>query len=966
MVDPPPNVPPTAVFTSDADARVLTFDGFSSADSDGTVTGYSWNFGDGTPAGSGFSTTHEFASAGTYTVALTVTDDDGATNTVSRDVVVTNIPKLVTYATDKFSRTVASGWGSADAGGAWTVSSGASFSVGSGVGSVNLASPGAGPLVYLSTLATVDNDVEGTVSLDKIPVGGTAGVYEGVIARRVAGAGDYRAKVRVAPGGAVRLSLVRTNSAGTETALTSEVLVNGPYTAGSKIQFRVQVLGTSPTTLRAKVWKFGDAEPSAWTQTVTDSTAELQVAGSAGFHNYIGGSVTNAPIGVKFDNVAVYKATTLPDGVPAPNEAPTPTFASSAAFLRATFDGSGSTDNDGVITSYSWNFGDGTPAGSGASVTHDYAANGTYQVTLTVTDEDGAPNTLQKSISVAEAPNQLPTAAFSSNVSDLDATFNAGGSNDPDGTISSYVWDFGDGTAAGTGATPSHSYAAAGTFTVKLTVTDNRGGTSTVSHDITTIAPNQKPSAAFSKGGTWLHATFDASGSADPDGTIASYAWDFGDGSSDTGATPQHDYTAAGTYTVKLTVTDNRGGTDTASQDYTVAPQPNDPPTAAFTKGGTWLHATFDASGSADPDGTIASYAWDFGDGSNGTGATPQHDYTAAGTYTVKLTVTDNRGGTDTVSQDYTVAPKPNDPPTAAFTVGGTWLHATFDASGSADPDGTIASYAWDFGDASNGTGATPQHDYVDPGTYTVTLTVTDNGSATNATSKTITVNAAPPAVKLASDVFERTLATGWGNADLGGAWATTGSAANLAVGSGVGILKMANAGAGPVSYLSTFSSNDTDVAVKFSLDKLPVGGANGVDQGVIVRRIAGSGDYRTKVRVLPTGQVRIGLFRTDSAGTQAVVTTDVAVPEITYTGGMVLNVRVQAVGTSPTALKAKLWTGATEPTAWTITGSDATAALQAAGSVGFHSYLSGGATNAPIQARFDDLQVFKASTLIQ
>jgi PKD repeat protein len=78
---------------------------------------------------------------------------------------------------------------------------------------------------------------------------------------------------------------------------------------------------------------------------------------------------------------------------------------------------------------------------------------------------------------------------------------------------------------------------------------------------------------------------------------------------------------------------------------------PNTPPTAAFTADCTHLACGFNGTGSADSDGSITSYAWDFGDGSTGTGATPQHTYAAAGTYTVKLTVTDDRGGTGTASQ---------------------------------------------------------------------------------------------------------------------------------------------------------------------------------------------------------------------------------------------------------------------------------------------------------------------------
>ena len=142
--------------------------------------------------------------------------------------------------------------------------------------------------------------------------------------------------------------------------------------------------------------------------------------------------------------------------------------------------------------------------------------------------------------------------------------------------------------------------------------------------------------------------TFDGSGSSDPDGTIVSYAWDFGDGTTGTGVNPAHTYAQDGTYTVTLTVTDNDGLTDTATTTATIAPEEVPPPPVADPNGpytGTeGIPVTFDGSGSSDPDGTIVSYDWDFGDGTTGTGVNPTHTYTQDGTYTVTLTVTDNDG----------------------------------------------------------------------------------------------------------------------------------------------------------------------------------------------------------------------------------------------------------------------------------------------------------------------------------
>lgn len=160
---------------------------------------------------------------------------------------------------------------------------------------------------------------------------------------------------------------------------------------------------------------------------------------------------------------------------------------------------------------------------------------------------------------------------------------------------------------------------------------------------------------------------------------------------------------------------------------------------------------TVSAAGSTDPDGTIASYAWNWGDGSaTGTGASASHTYAAAGTFTVTLTVTDNQGATDTDPATVTVTSggPTNQPPVAEANgpySGQSGSAITFSAAGSSDPDGTITSYEWTFGDNTGGTGASVGKIYTSPGTYTVTLTVRDNGGLTATDQAQVTVSAPPP-----------------------------------------------------------------------------------------------------------------------------------------------------------------------------------------------------------------------------
>ena len=144
--------------------------------------------------------------------------------------------------------------------------------------------------------------------------------------------------------------------------------------------------------------------------------------------------------------------------------------------------------------------------------------------------------------------------------------------------------------------------------------------------DVPNIAPNAIISTNGTTGNAPLSVNFDGTASNDPDGTIVSYAWDFGDGNTAAGATTSYTYTTPGTYTAILTVTDNAGDSSSDSQTITVNSPANQLPTAMFsatpTTGDAPLNVSFNGSTSSDPDGTIVSYAWNFGDGNTSTGTT--------------------------------------------------------------------------------------------------------------------------------------------------------------------------------------------------------------------------------------------------------------------------------------------------------------------------------------------------------
>src|SRR5712692_10377339 len=522
---------------------------------------------------------------------------------------------------------------------------------------------------------------------------------------------------------------------------TASFTVTGNNTAfGSTVSFNAGASADPDGTIASYAWTFGDGGSS------TGVTATHVYAAAGTFTVTLTVTDNSGSTGTKSVKVVATQPTDLP-----PVASFTVTGNNTVTGSTVSFNGGASSDPDGTVVSYAWTFGDGG-TGTGVTATHVYTTAGTFTVTLTVTDNSGSIGSASAKVGVVDRP---PVASFTvtgnNTVTGSTVSFNAGASVDPDGTIASYAWTFGDGGTA-TGVTATHVYAAAGTFTPTLTVTDNSGSTGTKSVKVGVV--DRPPTASFTVTGnnTAFGSTvsFNAGASADPDGTIASYAWTFGDGGSSTGVTSTHVYAAGGTFNVTLTVTDNSGSTGTKSVKV-VATQPTDlPPVASFTVTGnntvTGSTVSFNGGASSDPDGTVVSYAWTFGDGGTGTGVTATHVYTTAGTFTVTLTVTDNSGSIGSASAKVGVVDRP---PVASFTVTGnntvTGSTVSFNAGASVDPDGTIASYAWTFGDGGTATGVTASHVYGAAGTFTVTLTVTDNSGSTGTKSVKVGVVDRPP-----------------------------------------------------------------------------------------------------------------------------------------------------------------------------------------------------------------------------
>lgn len=464
---------PVAAFTASASGLTVAVDGQGSSASDGATLSYDWKWGDGESNGSGGTASHKYADSGDYEITLTVTDSLGLAHATTKTVSVT---AEVYTASDQFERTVSSGWGAADKGGTWSIQGGSASvtSVSSGVANINNA-PGGTRELSLNSISLRDTLTKVTYSVSAGP--STGNIYAGIGAR-YSGQGSYRAAAWHRTDGSMWLVIQRAG-----TSIASLPLSGYSWSAGSSFQLATEVSGSSPTTIKAKIWAAGTAEPAGWQLQATDSASSLQAAGAPSLYGYRSGSSTGTNV-LSFDDYTVTDR-----GAAAENSAPVAAFAFSVSGLTVSVDGSTSTDSDGTVASYEWDFGDGAK-GKGASATHAYGAAGDYTVVLTVTDNVGATHSTSHSVVVSAPPadNVPPVAAFTSSVSGLTATVDGSTSSDTDGSIFEYSWSFGDGKS-GTGAVATHSYASAGTYAVTLTVTDDDGATHAVSHPVTVTAP---------------------------------------------------------------------------------------------------------------------------------------------------------------------------------------------------------------------------------------------------------------------------------------------------------------------------------------------------------------------------------------------------------------------------------------------------------------------------------------------
>ena len=440
---------------------------------------------------------------------------------------------------------------------------------------------------------------------------------------------------------------------------------------------------------------------------------------------------------IRVQNQAPTPVPTNTPTVPRPIAAFTQDVASGNAPLTVRF----TNQSQGQINSYLWTFGDGTTS-SEINPVKTFTQAGAYLVTLTVTGAGGVSN-VSRTISVSSI--NPPVASFIVDKSSGEAPLTVVFTNRSTGNINSFFWDFGDGETS-TQTSPTHTFTSVGTYNVILEARGD-GGTTQVVRQITVNNPQiPAPVAQFApnvtEGNTPLTVTFSNTST----GNISQYLWDFNnDGVTDsTDVSPTHTFTAAGEYTVRLTVI-GAGGQANASAVIR-ANTPPAAPIAGFTANPETGFAPLTVQFTNTTTGNATGFVWDLnGDGQpDSTETNPVYTYAQGGTYTVRLIA--NGDGGSTQAERVISVQQPVQAPQASFVASPTAGDAPLQVFFSNTTTGNVDNYAWDFnGDGiTDSTDVSPSFTYATPGTYTVTLTASNSGGATQA-SAVITVTDAPP-----------------------------------------------------------------------------------------------------------------------------------------------------------------------------------------------------------------------------
>ncbi|HTB05991.1 MAG TPA: PKD domain-containing protein [Bacteroidia bacterium] len=746
---------PTPAFTAApvCSGSTTVFTDLSTIGCGGTITGWSWNFGDpaaGPANTSGLaSPSIVFTSIGTYSVLLTATSNNGCQSSVTQPVTIVpnpvakfsappeclGVPTPFTDLSTGPPTTWAWSFNDPPVNGTSTLQN-PTYTFGSpGTYTVKLVvSSGAGcvdsttvnvvvnpPPTANFTATTVCQGVATTFTDGSTggaatwnwsfgdPANGTSNIENPTYT--YASAGTYTVKLVVATAGGCKDSTtvpvtVNPNPTGNVTVL--------PVCLGTASSFTCTTAMVGGTF----AWTFGDP-PINGTSTLQNPSYTYS---SIGVYNVI----------VTLTSASGCTGTAKGSAVVAPN--PVASFSAPPVCQGqlTTFTDLSTVAGPTIINGWAWNFGDGNTS-TVQNPTHQYASCGTYNVQLTVTTNA----TCTHDTTIVVTVNPMPSPHFSattvcqgyvSNFTDL-STINCGG------TVTGWAWKFGDGVGTSAIQNPTYTYTSAGTYSCTLTVTSNNGCDSSVTINVI-VNPNPVPdfvatSPCFGSSTQFTDKSTVSSGS------IVSWAWTFGDGGTSGAQNPAHTYGSAGTYSVSLIVTTANGCVDSIRKNITVNPNPVAAFVASDSVGCYPVCVNFtDKSTVTGGSSTINTWSWSFGTYASPGSSSAQNPTSICygntnempDSSTVTLTVTTDSGCSATYTHVNYIITYPH--PVAKFTAAPNCAQITEPTVYFTDnsvANGTPLTWNWvTFGDFTDSTSTlqNPQHTYGDTGTYFVTLDV--------------------------------------------------------------------------------------------------------------------------------------------------------------------------------------------------------------------------------------------------
>jgi len=761
---------------------VVTFTDFSQPAQGTQLIGWLWDFGD--PA-SGINNTstlqnpqHTYAQPGTYPVRLIVYSSDGCQDTVIQNVNVNPAPVASFNATTACSG-LATQFTDASSGSGVPITSWL-WDFGDGTGTSNLQNPVhtySSPGTWMVTLTVTNaNGCVGSITQPIIVIPGPTASFVmiaqacvgsevsfhdqsttliGYITQWIWDFGDGTSQTVNFPAsphvthvynltGTYQVTLTVISSTGCQHFTTQTLVIqNGPVAAfqespvkcqNSPVDFTDQSLASGGAPIVSWLWNFGDPASGIYnTSSVQHPQHTFALPGTYSVKLIIQNAIgcidsTTKLINIKPQPTSFFQADTVCLG-------------DTTLFVDQ------STANAGLLTYWSWNFGDGSVGSILQNPVHLYAAPGTYYPTLTVTNSYGCVNDTSLPVYV----RTLPQAAFvvsSTNCHGLPVHF-TNQSTFTEGYITQWHWIFGDGedTTINFPAVPDvdHIYPFTGTYLAQLEVTTNHGCNSEASQLVNVVA---SPVADFTTGASTCASQavqfYDQSATPGNIPTV-SWLWDFGDPASgiyntSTQQNPLHIFTGTSTYNVKLIITNLNGCSDTIIKPVVISPAPLAQFTADTACLGTPTHFT---DLSITPVGNIISWLWNFGDGFTSNLQNPEHTYVNWGVYNVSLTVTNSNG----CQHDTTLSVQVNPVPAVAFTFSNTCAQSPTQFTDlSVSPQGNISQWLWNFGDGQTSTQQNPVHTYATGGSYIVSLTVTNTQGCSHTSEQTVHIFNPPTA----------------------------------------------------------------------------------------------------------------------------------------------------------------------------------------------------------------------------